>query len=154
MTLFVIRPARKADVAALALIAAQSYRFGFAGIMSEEALAARGEAFFAARFAEQWPTVSLIERPNGEPVGFAQVRQGTLDMFFLAPRAAGSGAAPPLLAEAEGRGAVRLECFAANARARRFYERHGWTLASSYSRELAGEILDFVTYEKPARASA
>jgi putative acetyltransferase len=67
-----------------------------------------------------------------------------LDMLFVDPQALGGGIGGRLLAEAQARGALTLECFARNARARRFYEKAGWREMLAYRREFAGVTEDFV----------
>ncbi len=142
-----IRPATAADAAALARVAAASYRVAFLPILGEGGLAQREEPFFLARFEAEWPVLRLADT-GGSILGFHQVREGRLDMLFLAPDAMGQGLGAKLLADAEARGAVELECFRDNAPARRFYERHGWRLDRSLEREFAGAVRAFVIYRK------
>jgi putative acetyltransferase len=142
-----IRPAREADVAALARVAAASYRAAFQVILGEEGLAQREEPFFVARFGSEWSTLRLAEK-DGRILGFHQVREGRLDMLFLAPEVIGQGLGASLLADAEERGAIALECFRDNQAARRFYERHGWRFEQALEREFAGAVRAFVTYRK------
>ncbi len=142
-----IRPAAEADVAALARVAAASYRLAFLAILGEEGLAQRAEPFFIARFGAEWRTVRLVEQQE-RVLGFHQVREGRLDMLFLAPEAIGRGVGAVLLADAEQQGATLLECFRDNHPARRFYERHGWRFDQALEREFAGAIRAFVTYRK------
>ncbi len=149
-----VRMARAEDVPALAALAADSYRFGFVGILDETQFAARDQAHFQQRFATEWPFVALAEDGDGRCRGFVEVRSGTLDMLFVSPDAVGTGCAVALLRQGEAMGAVLLECFAANARARRFYEREGWRLVSHHERDFAGQAMRFVRYERPVTASA
>ncbi len=142
-----IRPAREEDVAALACVAAASYRVAFHAILGEEGLSQRAESFFIARFGSEWPSVRVADEED-QILGFHQVRDGWLDMLFLAPEAIGQGLGASLLADAEECGAVALECFRDNGAARRFYERHGWQLDQSLEREFAGAVRAFVTYRK------
>ncbi len=151
---FRVRMARAGDVPALAALAAESYRFGFAGILDEAQFATRDQVHFQQRFATEWPFVALAEDGDGRCRGFVEVRDGTLDMLFVSPDAAGTGCAVALLRHGEAMGAVRLECFAANARARRFYEREGWRLATHHERDFAGQAMRFVRYERPVTVSA
>lgn len=144
----VIRPARLADVVALAAIAVASYRETFLPIIGEVGLALRSTAYFEARFAEEWPHIHLAVEDAG-PLGFAEVRKSVLDMLFIMPGQVGRGIGALLLRDAEGRGARMLECFAANEAARRFYVRHGWREVESYEREFASRSCAFVAYEKP-----
>jgi putative acetyltransferase len=149
----IVRRATQADIAALADIGVAAYRFAFLKIIGEEGLATFGQNYFSDRFAREWPAVAVAERDR-TILGFAEVRDGTLDMLFIAPQLVGSGVGGVLLADAEKRGAVRLECFRDNIGARHFYERHGWRLVRSYSRPFAGVEHAFVTFEKALTASA
>ena len=142
-----IRPANADDVEALAEVAAASYRAAFLALLGEDGLAQRRVPFFLDRFGAEWPSVRLAELEGGV-LGFHQVRNGRLDMLFLAPEARGRGVGERLLADAERRGAVELECFRDNGPARRFYERFGWRHDSSLEREFAGETRAFVIYRK------
>ncbi len=142
-----IRPATEADIAAAARVAEASYRVAFATILEPEALAGRTAAVFALRFAAVLPGLRVAER-DGAILGFSLLTGQHIDMLFIDPAAQGTGAGTMLLAEAEVRGAVSLECFRDNHPARRFYERHGWRVTRAYARELAGRVRDFVFYEK------
>lgn len=143
----IIRPATADDIPALADIAVAGYRMGFADIIGYDGLARFGRDFFAARFTQEWPAIAVAA--DGITVlGFAEVRDGTLDMLFIAPSVARIGIGGMLLAEAERRGAMRLECFRDNRGARSFYEKHGWRATRHYCREFAGSEHDFLAYEK------
>lgn len=143
-----IRPASEADIPALARLAAASYRASFLTIVGEEALQARSFPFFERRFGEQWPSLQLALAEGERLAGFNQVRDGKLDMLFLHPDFFGRGFGAALLANAEERGATRLDCFMDNHPARRFYERHGWRLDGEFRQEFAGREFDSVVYRK------
>jgi putative acetyltransferase len=70
--------------------------------------------------------------PGGGPAGFAVIdaKSGYLDQFCVAPGERGSGLAAALLDEAKRRspGAIELDVNEMNARARRFYEREGFSV--------------------------
>lgn len=149
-----IRMATVGDVQELASVAAGGYRSGFAGIMDDTQLALRDEAHFQQRFGVEWPFVAMAMGADGRCHGFVEVRDGTLDMLFIRPDKAGTGCATALLRQAEAMGAIRLECFAENARARRFYEREGWKLAAEYQRAFAGRTMSFVSYTGALTGSA
>jgi GNAT superfamily N-acetyltransferase len=76
-------------------------------------------------------TEVVIAEREGAPVGFATVSPGWLRNFFVVPDEWGHGVAAAIheevvrLLAAMGAGA-HLWVLEANARARRFYERHGW----------------------------
>lgn len=139
-----VRAATPDDIPALASIAARSYRHGFSGILEEEALAQRDQPFFAARFEDLWPHCLVAEADR--PVAFGLMRDGHIDMLFTDPLAIGQGAGTVLLRALDERGARTLECFAANARARRFYEARGWRVLRAYRRTFVGRERDFVLY--------
>ena len=149
----IVRPATPADIAALADIAVAAYRLAFLGIIGDNGLTMFTCAYFSERFARECSAITVAEQDRAI-LGFVEVRDGTLDMLFIAPSRVRSGVGRLLLADAERRGAVRLECFRDNAGARSFYERHGWSAARSYSRQYAGAEHAFVAYEKPVTASA
>ncbi len=73
--------------------------------------------------------------PVGAPLGFHLLKDDELYQFYLAAEARGTGAAAVLMADAETRLAARgveiawLACAIGNARAARFYEKTGWTMA-------------------------
>lgn len=142
-----LRAAQPADIEALAVIAEASYRHGFARILEPEILAACDKAHFAARFARETGKITLAEDGAGI-AGFSLVTGRNLDMLFVAPARIGNSIGARLLAVAEKGGAATLECFRDNEAARRFYERHGWRLERSYTREYLGRERAFVAYVK------
>lgn len=143
-----LRPARPADFPALARIVATAYRESFGSILSSAALALREPAHFERRFAAEPVPPVLAEHDDGTPLGFHLVRESELRMLFVDAAARSRGAGAALLADAEARGAVRLESFRDNEAARTFYGKRGWRLAREYEREFAGEIYAFVEYVK------
>lgn len=147
----IVRPAVAGDIAGLAEMASTSYRAAFATILDAGELARRDSASFEPRFSASLERLRLAEIA-GRIVGFSLVTAHHLDMLFIDPAAQGSGAGRALLAEAVARGTCSLECFRANHPARRFYERAGWVLTRGYSRRFAGQVHDFVYYERNANA--
>jgi putative acetyltransferase len=84
-------------------------------------------AFFRKRVFPT-STVWLAEVSDGI-VGFAVVRQEWLDHLYVDPACHGRGVGQALLGAArEGLSELSLWTFQANTQARRFYERHGFTL--------------------------
>ncbi len=145
-----IRPATAADFDALAEIVAKGYRDAFGTILSPAALAERKAAHFARRFAAESVSPVLAEDETGRPIGLHLTHGGTLHMLFVDTALQARGAGAALLADAEARGAVRLECFRDNIAARNFYEKRGWVHARDYTREFVGDTYAFVEYLKPA----
>lgn len=144
-----IRKAVPADFAAIAEIAAAGYRHAFGTILSQAALAERSAVHFARRFAAEATPPVLAEDEKGRQIGFHLTHGGTLHMLFVDTDVQARGAGAVLLADAEARGAVRLECFRDNTAARLFYEKRGWIHARDYTREFVGDVYAFVEYVKP-----
>ena len=144
----IVRPATQADIAAMARVAERSYQAAFADILEPEVLATRDSAFFGARFGEALERMRVVEE-GARVLGFTLVTDRHIDMIFVDPDAAGTGAGSALLAGAEAEGARSLESFRDNHAARRFYERRGWRFAREYEREFLERERAFVFYEKP-----
>ena len=76
---------------------------------------------------------TTVAEQDGEVVGFIMVVGDEVEQVYVAPASFGSGVATELLAEAErqvaagGHEVAWLAVARGNARARRFYERQGWT---------------------------
>ena len=143
----IVRAAGADDVPALAAIAERSYRAAFAGILEQDVLQGRDEAFFAEKFSSSWQRM-LVAVSDGRPAGFLLMTDGHIDMLFMDPDAGSRGGGALLLQQAERRGARSLECFRDNHAARRFYERQGWQVEREYDREFAGKSRSFVFYVK------
>jgi GNAT superfamily N-acetyltransferase len=149
-TAFRTRSAGPTDARALAAIRVASWRAGYAGIVPDAVL----DALDVDAEADRWTTILRDAPAKGQHVEFVLDRRdvvvgyaaigsctdleddlsvGELMAFYLHPDAWGSGAADPLIERAEALLADRghteavLWVFDANARARRFYERHDWT---------------------------
>ena len=144
----IVRAAIETDIAATAAVAAASYGAAFADILGADILARYDKAFFVARFGASLARLRVVDL-DGAVAGFSLVTDRHLDMLFIAPAAQGHGVGQALLADAEAGGAVSLESFRDNHKARRFYEHFGWRLAVEYAREFAGATRYFVRYEKP-----
>jgi putative acetyltransferase len=143
-----VRGAAPADIPAMVAVAERSYRSAFAAILEPGVLAARDAPFFAERFQSSWPRMRVAERA-GAVLGFSLVTDAHLDMLFVNPAEAGTGAGGALLRFVEREGCTSLECFRDNHAARSFYERQGWTLTRGYERDFLGHSRAFVRYEKP-----
>jgi putative acetyltransferase len=147
-----IRPARAGDLNALAelhhAIWLESHA-GFVGLPTS----ARGVAWYREIIA---PTLdrTLVAEREATPLGYVTWLDALLDDIWVAPWAQGRGIGALLLRAGEGmiRAAgfadARLECVAANAGARRFYERHGWRLAREFLTEQPRPGLAMAEYRK------
>jgi putative acetyltransferase len=75
---------------------------------------------------------TTVGEVDGTVVGFIMIAGDEVEQVFVDPAHHGSGIAAPLLAEAErqvgatGYAQAWLAVVVGNARARRFYEKHGW----------------------------
>jgi putative acetyltransferase len=148
--MILVRPARLDDLDTLATIAAISFRFAFAGIVPAETLAARDPPFFRERFELSWRRMQVAMRDE-RIAGYSQVSDAHIDLLFVDPELHGGGVGYALLRQAEQDGAATLECFSANAQARRFYDRAGWSVIRHYERAFAGIPAQFVLYARNSR---
>jgi len=77
-----------------------------------------------------WSATTLVCERDGRVIGVAGVERCWLHGFYVLPEHWGTGVADELhdaaLAEQRDCAELRLWVLEANARARRFYERHGW----------------------------
>jgi GNAT superfamily N-acetyltransferase len=135
-----VRRAVAGDVEAVAGIWYGGWRDGHLGHVPAELVSVRTEGSFWTRAAERVgdTTVAVV----GEDVaGFVMVVGDEVEQVYVAPGHRGSGVAAVLLSEAErlvkanGHGQAWLAVATGNARARRFYERSGWTDAGAFDYE-------------------
>jgi ribosomal protein S18 acetylase RimI-like enzyme len=131
MSLVALRPARPGDASDIAAIWHQGWRDGHLGHVPEALLTARTEESFRQRAAQR--VDGAIVACVGQVVaGFIMVTGDEVEQVYVSPAHRGTGVAAVLLAEGErlvragGYSCAWLAVVAGNARARRFYERHGW----------------------------
>jgi ribosomal protein S18 acetylase RimI-like enzyme len=140
-----LRPATDADAPAIAAIWHLGWRDGHLGNVPDELLAARTPESFAARAAQRTGDTTVAEI-GGAVAGFVMVVDDEVEQVYVAAEHRGSGVAGALLAEAErqvraaGHERAWLAVVAGNARARRFYERSGWTDDGAFDYLAAGGI--------------
>ncbi|MET7401241.1 GNAT family N-acetyltransferase [Dactylosporangium sp. NPDC005572] len=143
-----IRPARPADAAEVAAIWEAGWRDGHLGNVPDALVAARAGDSFRTRAAARVPDTTVAE--VGDAVaGFVMVVGDEVEQVYVGGAHRGTGVAADLLAAAErqvaanGFGTAWLAVVPGNARARRFYERCGWTDAGPYDNPVphAGEII-------------
>ena len=128
----VLRQARPDDVAAVASIWRDGWADGHVGHAPTELVAIRTPESFVTRAAARRADTTVAE-VDGEIAGFVMVSDDEMEQVYVAAGHRGSGVAAILLTEAarrvaaNGHGRAWLAVATGNARARRFYERSGWS---------------------------
>ena len=140
-----VRRARLEDAAAIAAVHVRTWQTAYEHVFGAERLAAidlnAREEQWRQRLGEpEWQEVVLVVEDESSIVGFASCGEsrdapgeGELYAIYVLPESWGSGAGPVLLAAAlaalgEDFKRASLWVLEENPRARRFYEREGWTL--------------------------
>jgi len=127
-----IRPGTPDDAAAVARIWAAGWRDGHLGHVPEALVRARTSESFRVRAAERVDDTAVAV-VAGEVAGFVMVVDDEVDQVYVDAAHRGSGLADLLLRAAErlvaagGHPRAWLAVATGNARARRFYQRQGWT---------------------------
>ncbi len=127
-----IRPARPEDAGAVAEIWYQGWCDGHLGNVPEDLVASRTKESFGTRAAERVDD-TVVATVDGAVAGFVMVVGDEVEQVYVASGHRGTAVAAGLLTEAERLVAVNghqqawLAVVPGNARARRFYERRGWT---------------------------
>ncbi len=149
---FTIRPGVAADADAITDVQVASWRAGYAHVFPDSVLYADDFDSSRRTFWRNWRfgpghrIAVVLEPAEGEarPIGFCSygpererarghTGRGEVWAFYLHPDYWGSGAADSMMEhveqrlQAEGFGTVVLWVLDDNPRARRFYERHGWS---------------------------
>lgn len=128
----ILRPARDDDAPAIAIVWYDAWLDGHIGHVPDELVAIRTPESFGPRAAERVgrTTVAVVD---DEVAGFVTAHDDEVEQVFVASPHRGTGMAAALLAEGErlvaanGHDRAWLAVAPGNARARRFYERQGWT---------------------------
>lgn len=113
----------------MAEIWCHGWREGHLGHVPDELLAARTWESFGVRAAQRIEG-TVVATVDDVVAGFVMVVDDEVEQVYVTPEHRGSAVAATLLAEAERLVAVNgheLAVVAGNGRARRFYERNGWT---------------------------
>jgi GNAT superfamily N-acetyltransferase len=132
MTKAVMRPATAADAEAVAQIWLEGWRDGHLGHVPAALVEARPPESFPERSADRVADTT-VATVDGEVAGFTMVAGDEVEQIYVSRAHRGSGIAADLLDDARraigaaGHSAAWLAVARGNARARRFYERCGWT---------------------------
>lgn len=132
-----IRSAQAADADAVAAIWYSGWGDGHLGHVPEELVAIRTKESFWTRAAERVADTTVAVEGD-EVAGFVMVVGDEVEQVYVSRDHRGSGIAAVLLAEAErqvkanGHAEAWLAVATGNARARRFYERSGWSDAGPF----------------------
>jgi len=140
-----LRAGRLEDMAALARLHRDTVRTSLPFLPElhtpQEDVAFFSEVLFAK--AQVW----LAEDEAGEPLGYVAFRPDFIEHLFVRPASQGEGVGVRLLEKAlEGARELTLWTFQANTRARRFYERHGFTAVTFTEGEDNEEKMPDVLY--------
>jgi ribosomal protein S18 acetylase RimI-like enzyme len=131
-----VRAAEEHEIDQLAAIWFDGWQDAHAQIVPAELTRLRTVENFRERLLAALSSIRVIG-PPGAPVGFCIVRDDELYQLFVSATSRGSGAAAALIVDAEVRLAATgvenawLACAIGNARAARFYEKHGWRRAGT-----------------------
>jgi ribosomal protein S18 acetylase RimI-like enzyme len=139
-----LRKALPEDVPTIAEIWHLGWRDGHLGHVSPELIEVRHEDSFRTRAARRVndTTVALVQ---GQIAGFVMVVDDEVEQLYVSALHRGEGVADMLMADAErrikdaGYSTAWLAVVAGNARARRFYERRGWSDRGLFEYAAAGD---------------
>ena len=149
-----IRPATDADMAAVADLWHEGWHDAHAGHVPVGLTAARTLAAFHERTPTRVADTTVAVGEASEVLGFVMVAGDEVEQVFVAPAARGTGLALTLLSEAErqvaaaGHDLAWLAVVEGNARARRFYEKSGWSDEGDLPYEV---VADGDTFISPCR---
>lgn len=139
-----LRPASPGDSAAVAEIWRDGWRDGHLGHVPDELVAIRTAESFGQRAAHRIDD-TVVAVVGDDVAGFVMVVDDEVEQVYVSARHRGTGVADALLTEAErlvgqnGHHRAWLAVVAGNARARRFYERRGWTDEGGFDYAAAGD---------------
>jgi ribosomal protein S18 acetylase RimI-like enzyme len=139
-----LRPALLEDVPTIAEIWHLGWRDGHLGHVSQDLIEARHEDSFRTRAAQRVNDTTLAVVQD-QIAGFVMVVDNEVEQVYVSARHRGKGVADMLMADAErqikdaGYSSSWLAVVAGNARARRFYERRGWSDEGLFEYSAAGD---------------
>ena len=132
-----VRAAAPGDVEAIAAVWHDGWREAHLGHLPPAIEPHRRPEGFRRRAAANLATTTVAE-VDGRVVGFVMTHGDEVEQVYVAPQARARGVADRLLRHGERRVAERfgrawLAVIASNTRARRFYERNGWSDAGPFA---------------------
>ena len=139
-----LRRALPEDAPTIAEIWHLGWRDGHLGFVSQELIEARHEDSFRTRAARRVNDTTLAV-VQGQIAGFVMVVDNEVEQFYVSALHRAKGVADVLMADAErqikdaGYSSAWLAVVAGNARARRFYERRGWSDSGLFEYGAAGD---------------
>ena len=139
-----LRPALESDIPRIAEIWGPAWADGHLGGVPDELVRIRTPENFVKRSTAIQPHTTLGVL-DGLVVGFVAIAGDEIDQLFVDAAARGQGVADVLLTAGEdaiaaaGHDAAWLAVVATNARARRFYERNGWSDAGEFTYRTDGD---------------
>jgi GNAT superfamily N-acetyltransferase len=139
-----VRDAQSDDAATIAEIWFVGWRDGHLGNVTDELVRSRTAESFLTRATERVAD-TRVATVDGEIAGFTMVADDEVEQVYVTGLARGHGVAVVLLADAErriddsGHATAWLAVVAGNARARRFYERSGWSDRGGFDYEAKSE---------------
>lgn len=144
-----LRPATVADVGHIALVWHLAWQDGHTGHVPDALYAHRTLDAFRERVPSRISATTVATIESAGVVGFVTVHDDEIEQMFVAEAARGTGLAAALLARGEATIATRyprtwLAVVAGNTRARRFYERCGWSDegALDYAAQIGGGTIN------------
>lgn len=168
---FLVRAATVDDATGIAEVQVASWRSAYRGLLPQQLLdgldVGRRAAHWRRNIEDPTSTVHVAADPAGHVGGFIAVGHsqdedqagavGALFAVYLLPQLWSRGIGGRLHAAGVAALAARFEeatlwVLDSNARARTFYERHGWQLDGAVKREtIEGTDMDVVRYRRPLR---
>jgi GNAT superfamily N-acetyltransferase len=137
-----LRPATTADTEKITTIWYEGWRDGHLGHVPDELTTVRTPSSFRARTVRRLAD-TVVAVVDGTVAGFVMVAGDEVEQVYVAAGSRGSGVAALLLDAAEalvaagGHPRAWLAVVAGNTRARRFYQRRGWTDDGPFTYEAA-----------------
>lgn len=128
----ILRPGSAEDAAVVADIWHRAWHVAHPGQVPDGLTAARTLEAFHERTPKRVGDTTVAE-VDGQVAGFIMIAGDEVEQVFVDPDQHGSGVAALLLSEAErqvaamGHHVAWLAVVTGNPRARRFYEKHGWS---------------------------